>query len=264
MIGCAPNRNAGDFMARTTITLGRRPVGIADMVAIARDGAKVALGSAALRRLKRSRAVVDTLAAGQKPIYGLNTGLGAGVDTRLTAAEMNDFQARVLIARSVGIGPRFSTAEVRALLAAGQRQPAAQVLHRLRGVAANLGAAEVARLSAGAEHALQQDADSLALAAALRQLEQALEVVTRTARSLARPAADPPASHSTPSDMLQKLAELQSLLQNNNLRALDAFRALRPALAAATADALGEAVDTLNFKAALGMVEDLLQRKESA
>ena len=71
-----------------------------------------------MRRLKRSRAVVDKLAAGEKPIYGLNTGLGAGVDTRLTAAEMNDFQARVLIARSVGIGPRFGTAEVRALLAA--------------------------------------------------------------------------------------------------------------------------------------------------
>jgi histidine ammonia-lyase len=101
-----------------TITIGRRPVGIADLVAIARDGAKVALGAAAMRRLKRSRAVVDKLAAGEKPIYGLNTGLGAGVDTRLTAAEMSDFQARVLIARSVGIGPRFSTAEVRALLAA--------------------------------------------------------------------------------------------------------------------------------------------------
>ena len=108
-------------MRRTTITptvtLGR-PVGIADVVAIARSGARVTIGSTAMRRLKRSRAVVDKLAAGEKPIYGLNTGLGAGVDTRITAAEMNDFQARVLIARSVGIGPRFSTAEVRALLAA--------------------------------------------------------------------------------------------------------------------------------------------------
>lgn len=101
-----------------TITLGRRPVGIAEVVAIARNGARVAIGGAALRRLKRSRAVVDKLAAGEKPIYGLNTGLGAGVDTRLTAAEMSGFQARVLIARAVGIGPRFATAEVRALLAA--------------------------------------------------------------------------------------------------------------------------------------------------
>jgi histidine ammonia-lyase len=107
---------AGERMV--TITVGRRPVGIADVVAIARRGAKVALGGAALRRLKRSRAVVDKLAAGEKPIYGLNTGLGAGVDTRLTAAEMSDFQARVLVARAVGIGPRYSTAEVRALLAA--------------------------------------------------------------------------------------------------------------------------------------------------
>jgi histidine ammonia-lyase len=88
-------------MTRTTITLGR-PVGIADVVAIARGGARVAIGSSAMRRLKRSRAVVGKLAAGEKPIYGLNTGLGAGVDTRLTAAEMNEFQARVLIARSVG------------------------------------------------------------------------------------------------------------------------------------------------------------------
>ena len=94
-------------MARTTITITLgRPVGIADLVAIARDGVRVAIGSTAMRRLKRSRAVVDRLAAGKKPIYGLNTGLGAGVDTRLTAAEMNEFQARVLIARVVGIGKR--------------------------------------------------------------------------------------------------------------------------------------------------------------
>ena len=79
-------------MSRHTITLGR-PVGIADMVPIARGGARVALGSAAMRRLKRSRAVVDKLAAA-RAIYGLNTGLGAGVDTRLTAAEMSDFRAR--------------------------------------------------------------------------------------------------------------------------------------------------------------------------
>ena len=100
-----------------TITLGRR-VRIADIVAIARQSARVAIGADAQRRMRRSRAVVEKLAAGEKPIYGLNTGLGAGVDTRLTAAEMSTFQARVLVARSVGIGRRLSTAEVRALMAA--------------------------------------------------------------------------------------------------------------------------------------------------
>jgi histidine ammonia-lyase len=100
-----------------TITLGRR-VAVAELVAVARDGAPMTIGAEAKRRMKAARAVVEKRAAGDKPIYGLNTGLGAGVDTRLTAADMNDFQARVLVARSVGIGPRLATAEVRALLAA--------------------------------------------------------------------------------------------------------------------------------------------------
>lgn len=102
---------------KRTIAIDTR-VCITDMVAIARQGAKVAIGAGALRRMRKARAVVDKLAAGPKPIYGLNTGLGAGVDTRLSPAEMNEFQARVLVARSVGIGARLSTAEVRALMAA--------------------------------------------------------------------------------------------------------------------------------------------------
>jgi PAS domain S-box-containing protein len=156
--------------------------------------------------------------------------------------------------------------EVRALLSAGQRQPAAQVLHKLRGVAANLGATDVARLTADAEAVLHDPAaDTLALPAALNRLEQALALVTRTARGLAAPRHDIPTSNTETPDLEQKLAELQSLLQNNNLKALEHFRALRPALASAgQAQALGEAVETLNFKVARQMVEEMLQRKESA
>nr|WP_229224311.1 PAS domain-containing protein [Duganella sp. SG902] len=159
-----------------------------------------------------------------------------------------------------------AVAEVRALLAAGQRQQAAQVLHRLRGVAANLGATDVARLSAAAEAVLHDaPADTLALPNALGQLQQALELVTRTARGLAAPAPGIPDSNTSTPDLEQKLAELQGLLQNNNLKALEHFRALRPSLASAgQAQALGEAVETLNFKAARQMVEEMLQRKESA
>lgn len=103
---------------RGAILVGGRTVMVADLVAIAREGAAVRLAPAALRRLRRGRAVVERLAAGDTPIYGLNTGLGAGVDTRLQPAEINAFQARVLAGRAVGIGPRLATPEVRALLAA--------------------------------------------------------------------------------------------------------------------------------------------------
>ena len=167
--------------------------------------------------------------------------------------------------------------EVRALLAAGQRQTAGQLLHRLRGVAANLGAAAVARLTAQAEAALHQhdsdapdapadaSAHSPALRAALAALEQAIGVVTAGVRALAESATPAPAPQPAAHDLAQMLAELQELLQNNNLKALTHFQTLRPALADhAGAQALADAVETLNFKDAERMVEDLLQRKESA
>jgi len=154
--------------------------------------------------------------------------------------------------------------EVRALLAAGQRQQAAQSLHRLRGVAANLGATQVAGLTANAETVLHHAApEPAALHAALDQLEAALQRLTAAARQLAAPDVLP--SNTVTHDLPQKLAELQCLLQNNNLKALEHFRALRPALAAtAQAGALAEAVETLNFTVAQEMVADMLQRKDSA
>ena len=166
-----------------------------------------------------------------------------------------------------------TAAEVGALLAAGQHQQAGQSLHRLRGVAANLGATEVARLCSAAEAELRQPApDPGPLHATLTQLERALRQVAAGARQLAaaeaaQAEAEPavPAGNTVTPDLPQKLAELQCLLQNNNLKALDHFQQLRPALGtAAPARALAEAVETLNFKAAQEMVEDMLQRKESA
>ncbi|WP_343729470.1 PAS domain-containing protein [Duganella sp.] len=216
-------------------------------------------------------APVPVMAAPPPPAAALMPPLSPlpGIDVEAALARLGGNQAAL-----TALLKRFeqshggAVAEVRTLLAAGQRQQAAQVLHRLRGVAANLGASDVARLTAAAEAVLHDDgADTLAMPAALARLEQALALVTRTARSLTVPASTPsiPESNTTPPDLEQKLAELQGLLQNNNLKALEHFRALQPALASARqAQALGEAVETLNFKAARLMVEEMLQRKESA
>jgi histidine ammonia-lyase len=101
-----------------TVTIGDRPLDVGDVVAIARGFAKVRLSDAARQRLAAARSVVERLAAGTMPIYGLNTGLGAGVDTRLSGAEMSAFQRRVLLGRAVAIGPRLGTDQVRAMIAA--------------------------------------------------------------------------------------------------------------------------------------------------
>nr|WP_229223493.1 PAS domain-containing protein [Duganella sp. sic0402] len=190
-----------------------------------------------------------------------------GIDVEAALARLGgNYQALTGLLKRFDQSQGGAVAEVRALLGANQRQRAAEVLHRLRGVAANLGAIDVARLAGTAESVLHDaSADSLAMPSALNRLEQALDLIARTARNLAAPVQNVPLSNTPPPDLALKLAELQGLLQNNNLKALEHFQELRPALVSiAQAQALGEAVETLNFKAARLMVEEILQRKESA
>jgi len=83
---------------------------------VARKGAAVRLSPAAIRRLRRAREVVERFAAGERKVYGLNTGLGAAVDTALKPHEVAAFQRQAVRARAVGVGDFLGTDEVRAAL----------------------------------------------------------------------------------------------------------------------------------------------------
>jgi len=104
--------------AADTIVLGNGPAGIDAIVAIARDGAEVALHSAVPERLEAARAVVLRSLERGDSVYGLTTGLGAAVDTKLAREAIPAFQARAILARAVGVGETLGTEEVRAMLAA--------------------------------------------------------------------------------------------------------------------------------------------------
>lgn len=69
-------------------------------------------------RLEAARAVVMRVLDRGERVYGLTTGLGAAVDTRLSVDAIPAFQARAIRARAVGVGDALSTCEVRAMLAA--------------------------------------------------------------------------------------------------------------------------------------------------
>ncbi|MYN19500.1 hybrid sensor histidine kinase/response regulator, partial [Rugamonas sp. FT107W] len=190
-----------------------------------------------------------------------------GVDTKAALARLGgNSEALVALFKRFEQTQGGTVTEVRAQLAAGQRQLAAQSLHRLRGVAANLGATQVAGLTAEAEAILHRDhADPAALDAALTVLDQALQGLAAGARQLSVSTDSLPQGNPIAHDLPQKLAELHSLLQNNNLKALDVLRQLRPALADAEGwSALAEAVETLDFAAAQAIVADMLYRKDSA
>ena len=100
----------------TSVTLGDGTVSVADVVAVARHNAQVSIAPSVMPRLQRARAVVERFAAGDRAVYGLNTGLGAAVDTALAPEDIAQFQRRAVMARAVGVGGFLETDEVRATL----------------------------------------------------------------------------------------------------------------------------------------------------
>lgn len=90
---------------------------IADVVAVARDRRPVALAPGVSERLRVARASLEAAAASGSAVYGLTTGLGAAVDTRLSPDDLADFQRRAIPARAVAVGAYLTREEVRATLA---------------------------------------------------------------------------------------------------------------------------------------------------
>lgn len=69
-------------------------------------------------RLMLDRAVVDAAAAGDSPVYGLNTGLGANLGHRIAPDEIARFQRQLLEGRAVAVGPPLPESTGRALVLA--------------------------------------------------------------------------------------------------------------------------------------------------
>ena len=101
-----------------TIRIGAAPLAIADVVAIARDRKAVVLDDAARARVVAARAVVDELAGGPVPVYGLNSALGANTGAHVAPDDLADYQARAVRARAVGVGAPYPVPSVRAIMAA--------------------------------------------------------------------------------------------------------------------------------------------------
>ncbi|MFK3738002.1 response regulator [Massilia sp. TN1-12] len=164
---------------------------------------------------------------------------------------------------------------IRASLAAGDRVGASHAAHRLRGVAANLGATEVARLALELEQALRGDAAAApAPQRLLLELDRALHQVLDAARDLAPPDGPAPAPDPAPSPsptghaaLRHALAHLLDLLHNNNMKAIAQFESMRPALARqvpAALPALADALAVLDFDGAARLVRGILDMEAKA
>ena len=212
------------------------------------------------------------------PAEGARTALAAGlavpayipgVDLKTTLPRFGgNFASFAALFKRFESSQGGAVADIRALLDAGDRAGAGQAAHRLRGVAANLGATDVAGQALELEQALRSE-DEAALALRLARLEAALSIVLEAARDLPAPEATPaPAPAPEDSAILQRgLAQLLDLLHNNNMKAIAQFETLRPALARlepGRVAPLADAVATLRFEEAAQLVRTLLDTKEDA
>ena len=88
----------------------------ADVVAVARHGARVELSPAAIAALGQGRATVDKLASAPTPAYGISTGFGAlatrHIDPELRAA----LQRSLIRSHAAGMGPLVEPEVIRALM----------------------------------------------------------------------------------------------------------------------------------------------------
>ena len=98
------------------VEVGPQPLTRAQVRAVARDGATVALAEAAEAALAGARAYIDALAADAEPHYGVSTGFGALATTFIPAQRRAALQRSLIRSHAAGAGPLVEAEVVRAMM----------------------------------------------------------------------------------------------------------------------------------------------------
>ena len=77
-----------------------------DLQRLHAGGAALRIDAAARERIRASAAVVQRAAAGDAPVYGVNTGFGKLAGTRIDGADLAQLQLNLIRSHSVGVGER--------------------------------------------------------------------------------------------------------------------------------------------------------------
>ena len=99
------------------VVMGRGPLSIEDLVAVARHGATVEIGSEARARIGAARALVDRWVAERRAVYGVTTGFGALCDVAIPADQTRALQENILMSHAAGVGEPLADEIVRATMA---------------------------------------------------------------------------------------------------------------------------------------------------
>jgi histidine ammonia-lyase len=98
------------------ITLDGESLSLEQVAAVACSGEQVEFANDALKRMRQSRAVIESLALGDRPVYGVNTGFGQLADVRIDPACLETLQHNILRSHACGVGDPLPEPVVRAIM----------------------------------------------------------------------------------------------------------------------------------------------------
>ncbi len=98
------------------VMLDGNSLSIEQVVAVARDGAKVAVAREARDRVQRSRDFLDKCVAEDLAIYGVTTGIGELARVRISPEQSAELSRRIIYSHSAGTGNPFPADSVRAAM----------------------------------------------------------------------------------------------------------------------------------------------------
>lgn len=105
-------------MSERAVELTGKDLTVDDVVAIARERAKVTISEEALKRVRLAREVVEAVLASGQAVYGLNTGLGSFYRYRIPPEELGRFSFATVADQTSSYGNPLPTDEVRAMMVA--------------------------------------------------------------------------------------------------------------------------------------------------
>ena len=101
---------------KQTITIDFAPLGLEDLVAVSRCGAKIKLSTQSRQALKRTGAVIAKWLKQNRAIYGITTGFGALSDVSISRADADRLQENILLSHAAGVGPPLDEPAARAVM----------------------------------------------------------------------------------------------------------------------------------------------------
>ncbi|MGI4894502.1 MAG: histidine ammonia-lyase [Janthinobacterium lividum] len=98
------------------VVIGTGAMSPADVVAVARHGARVTLDPSSLEQVDISRARIEALSVDVEPHYGISTGFGSLATTFIAPQARTRLQRSLVRSHAAGSGPEVETEVVRALM----------------------------------------------------------------------------------------------------------------------------------------------------